>query len=399
MPVYRRNLIVISFTIFMVAAAWGQIIPLLPLFLKELGVTKSIALWSGLIFSTQALAAMIMQPYWGRLGDRVGRKAMILRAGCALVVIYFLIGHCRTGWQLLALRMLNGALTGFIPGSLALLATNTPDGLSGRYVATAQSASAIGGITGPVFGTVLAALFGLRWSFRVSGSIALLATTLVFFLVREERRPVPGPQTSLLADLRTTASLPAMPLVLGVAFLSAGVNPAIQAVLALHLPNLAGKPPAWVYGSIYALPGVAFATCAILWTWVAEKRTRRGVMALGLAGSMFSLLLLGVIQSIWLFVPVYLILGIFLAALAPNAAALMAEQVPANMRGQAYGIWQGANTFGQFVMPLAAGAVGASWGLPWVFVALATIMAGGAAVLVGKLRRRGRGVVSGEVHS
>jgi hypothetical protein len=47
MTYYRRNLLVLSFTIFLAAFSWEQIAPFLPLFLKDLGITQNLPFWSG----------------------------------------------------------------------------------------------------------------------------------------------------------------------------------------------------------------------------------------------------------------------------------------------------------------------------------------------------------------
>ena len=66
MPYYRRNLIVLSITIFMAATSWNQILPFLPLFLKELGVKSGIAFWSGMLLSVQAITVAFSGPFGGR---------------------------------------------------------------------------------------------------------------------------------------------------------------------------------------------------------------------------------------------------------------------------------------------------------------------------------------------
>lgn len=378
---YRRNLFILCFTVFLAAMSWNQIVPFLPLFLKDLGVTGSVVGWSGLVFAAQSLAAIFMQPFWGRMGDRVGRKPMIIRAGLCLAVIYFGMSICRTAWQLTLLRFLNGALTGFIPGSFALIATNTPDGLSGRYVATAQSASAIGGIAGPVAGGILAALLGRRGSLRLCSLTVLIATILVIMFVREENRPESDGKTSLLTDFRRTLSLQGMPLLLGIALLGAAVNPAIQPILALHLQILDSTRPVWFDGIAYAMPGAAFAAFAYLWSRAGELYTRHLMMGIGLAGATLALLFLGVATSLWTFVAGYFMLGVCLAALGPNTAAYIASEVPCQVRGRTYGILQAANTAGAFVAPLGAGVVGQALGLRWVFVMLAGVTMTGVVLL------------------
>ena len=110
-------------------------------------------------------------------------------------------------------------------------------------------------------------------------------------------------------------------------------------------------------------------------------------MGIGLAGVALNLLLLSMVNSVWLFAGGYFIVGVFLAALGPNAAAHIAAEVPAEVRGSTYGILQAANTAGAFVAPLAAGVIGAYLGFRWVFASLALATAGGALVMFSRSRR------------
>ena len=110
-------------------------------------------------------------------------------------------------------------------------------------------------------------------------------------------------------------------------------------------------------------------------------------MGLGLVGVAFGLFGLSLVRSVWPFAAAYFLVGVFLAALAPNAAAQMAQEIPAQARGRAYGIWQAANTLGGFVAPLVAGIIGSCLGLRWVFAASAVVTTGGALLIL----RRGGG--------
>ena len=95
-----------------------------PAFLIELGVTKHTEMWSGLLFSS-AFAGALSSPFWGAVGDKYGRKPMIIRAGLVLFVIYILMAFVTNEYQVLILR-LAGLLSGFIPGAIAIVGTNTP---------------------------------------------------------------------------------------------------------------------------------------------------------------------------------------------------------------------------------------------------------------------------------
>jgi MFS family permease len=68
MVYYRRNLLVLSLTSFLAACGLNQIVPLLPLFIKELGVKGGVAFWAGVTLAAQTVAMIVMLPYWGKLG-------------------------------------------------------------------------------------------------------------------------------------------------------------------------------------------------------------------------------------------------------------------------------------------------------------------------------------------
>src|SRR5690554_8059281 len=125
----------------MVMSGMTMIIPFLPLYIQELGVTdeKQVALWAGIIFAGNFVTAFIFQPVWGRLADKYGRKMMIIRSGFGMAVVMILMGFSTSVWHLLLLRILNGTISGFVPAAAALIATNTPKERTGFAMGTLQS--------------------------------------------------------------------------------------------------------------------------------------------------------------------------------------------------------------------------------------------------------------------
>jgi Major Facilitator Superfamily. len=81
---WKRNLTVAWLGCFLTGAAFSLVMPFLPLYVEQLGVTGHSALnmWSGLVFSITFLFSAIASPFWGGLADRKGRKnyAAALRA-------------------------------------------------------------------------------------------------------------------------------------------------------------------------------------------------------------------------------------------------------------------------------------------------------------------------------
>ncbi len=77
---------------------------------------------------------------------------MIIRAGFVLFAIYTLTAFVTNPYELLILRLLQGLLSGFIPGAVALIGTNTPSEKVGYALSLISTASASGGIVGPLLG-------------------------------------------------------------------------------------------------------------------------------------------------------------------------------------------------------------------------------------------------------
>ncbi len=142
---WKRNLIVAWLGCFLTGAAFSLVMPFLPLYVEQLGVTGHSALnmWSGIVFSITFLFSAIASPFWGGLADRKGRKLMLLRSALGMGIVMVLMGLAQNIWQFLILRALLGLLGGFVPNANALIATQVPRNKSaGRWVRSPQAALA-----------------------------------------------------------------------------------------------------------------------------------------------------------------------------------------------------------------------------------------------------------------
>lgn len=164
---WKRNLFILTISQFLVMSAMTMIIPFLPLYLGDLGVTdpKVVSIWAGFIFGANFLTAFLFSPFWGKVADKYGRKMMILRSGFGMALVISLTGFATGPISLLLLRLLNGVISGFIPASIGLVSTNTPKERVGYALGFLQSGTVAGGICGPLIGGVLAQAFGYRMIF------------------------------------------------------------------------------------------------------------------------------------------------------------------------------------------------------------------------------------------
>ncbi|MCL5104082.1 MAG: MFS transporter [Armatimonadetes bacterium] len=373
MPYYRRNIYVLSITIFLAAVSWQQIIPFLPQFIGELGAGRDIFKWIAIVFAAQSVASMLAQPLWGKMADTYGRKPMIIRAGLFLTGIYFAMSLCTVPWHLALLRFLNGALTGFIPGSYALVATNTPQELAPRAVATAQSASAAGLIVGPALGGFLASTLGYRGSMRVSGAAVLISTLLVWWLVKEPNKADEIEKTSLIQDVRISLRSPVQLSIIFAVMMAWFFGYSINPYLTLHLSKLSGDPPKWLIGAVYSIPAVAFVFSARYWTRLGESWGYHRTILAGLIGGGIGAVSLVFARNVWTFSWLYLLTGIWLAAIMPSAGALTCTRVDESFRGRAYGIQNSAGWAGALLAPVMASNMAAAYGIRSIFALVAGV--------------------------
>lgn len=379
MQYYRRNLQVLCLAIFLASISWFQVMPFLPFFLREMGVEGkgSLLRWSGIIFSCQSLASIMAVPYWGKLGDRYGRKPMTMRAGICLAGIYFGMGACHTPLQLAILRFLNGALTGFIPGAIALIATGTPRQHAPQAVATAQTASAVGQILGPGIGGLLMDWFTFRGSMRVSGCAVVVSTLLVWVFVRETRRAEPEEQTSLVDDFRLAFRSPILASIMLVVLINGFFMASVDPVLAIHLKEIASGAPRWLTGPVFSLPAAAFILSARRWSRRGDRVGYDHNIRTGLIGAAICAMCLAAVRSIWLFAIAFFALGLCVAAIAPSTGAVICTRIPEDFRGRAYGMQQSAATVAGLLAPVLATQVAAHLGVPSVFIATGTLYVAG----------------------
>ena len=97
----------------------------------------------------------IVSPIWGKLGDIHGRKLMLIRASLGMAIIMTLMGFVTDVYQLVALRFLMGAVSGFLSTAMTFIAAETPQEHSGWAISTIST----GGVSGSLLGPLLEVIY------------------------------------------------------------------------------------------------------------------------------------------------------------------------------------------------------------------------------------------------
>ncbi len=369
-PTWRRNLFVLWIGVFITAASFSMVVPFLPLFLLDMGVRAHVELWSGLLFSISFFFSALMAPYWGSLADKYGRKPMILRAGFGLCASYLLVAIVQNPYELLAVRAFQGLLAGYIPGAIALVATNSPEDRVGYSLAVLSTASSTGSILGPLVGGGLSHFFSNRVAFASAGVLTFIAAILVLIWVREDRFVPSKTRTSVVGALKSAASNRLLSITLLLTCLTAFSIMTIEPVLPLYIAEIGGSVgnASLLAGMVFSLAGIASILFAPRWGKLADKIGFRTVLLIGLIGGGLGNLAQIPFHEIWGFSIVRFVYGAFFCAVFPALNGLVVQATSAEFRGRAFGLNQTANQLGTMLGPLVGGLVGGMFSAHSVFL-------------------------------
>ena len=150
----------------------------LPIYALTAGYTT---LEIGLFFSAQEGVLILLKPWGGRLGDRLGHvRAVSLGMICLALTLPFLLTAGSTAGLIAVAVAMGGAQALIFPATVALIAEQAPAGQIGTGMGLAGSLKSGGKVAGPVLGGLLVAGLGYNgmfWLFAgllLAGALALL---------------------------------------------------------------------------------------------------------------------------------------------------------------------------------------------------------------------------------
>lgn len=374
---WRKELYVLWLSNFIVNLGFSLIMPFLPFYVQQLGVSDAggVEFWTGAIFAANFVTMTIFSPIWGAVADRTGRKLQMLRSGFGMAAVVGLMGLAGSVWQLLGLRLLQGIFAGFIPASTAYIAANVPRERAGWALGFLQTAGAGGMIIGPLVGGILARAIGsYRPIFFLTAAACFVAGLVVLVVIREQFTPPPHTQglsfaAELRQNLRQTAANPVLLAMMVVNFFNFFGLQTAEPILSLFLKTL-NTPAQWVdvaAGAVFSASGIANVIAAPIMGRYGDRIGFRRVLMVSLGGISIIYLLQTFVQSAWELLALRFLLGIFLGGAFPAASALVSRAAGREFQGRAFGLVNSAIFIGDVVGPLAGGSIAVLWGQRMVF--------------------------------
>ena len=344
---------------------------------------RDLDLWTAASGSASGLSMAIASPIWGVLGDRYGRKPMLIRSMLGGAITVGLIFLAQTPLQLVILRLAQGATSGTVAAATALVAAETPRHRVAWALGVVTSAVALGGAIGPVVGGLAGSVFGLRLVFLGGGILLLIATIPVFMIVKEsERRIREGPRLSTLATIRQRpGTVRALAVLIGAQGLVSTVQSASQVLIVLKLIETVASGASAAAGFTFSAAGITNSAAAVGYTAVARRvgYVRTVALASMLLAATIGLLVLA--PNAVLVVAVFGIAGLLNGTVIPATASMIGLETPPEAQSTVFGINASSVALGFFFGPLIAGGVAATAGVSTA-LGVSAILALGLAALI-----------------
>jgi MFS transporter, DHA1 family, multidrug resistance protein len=396
MPVWKRNLWVCWFGMFMTGIGMSQITPILPLYIRQLGVTDvgSISRLAGLAFGITFIVSAIFSPIWGIAADKFGRKPMLLRASLGMAVVIGCMGFAHHVYVLVGLRLLQGVITGYSTACTTLIATQTDKKYSGWALGTLSTANISGSLIGPTVGAWISEHFGLQNSFFVTGGLMFIVfiTTALFVqesFMRQHRK------VSRMKEVWAEVPEKGLTLTLFITFFVLTVAMySIEPVLTVYVSQLTKNTAhvALIAGLVFSASGLANILAAPRLGKLSDKVGAQKVILIALIVAGIVFIPQAFVTNPWQLAGLRFLLGLAAAGLSPSVNTLIKKITPDSLTGRVYGFNMSAAYLGAFAGSVLGGQIAGSYGIRSVFfVTSALLLLNAVWVYVGvykKLSRR-----------
>jgi len=371
---WRRNLVFVWFAQVLSLMGFAFAMSFAAYYIQALGVTDSdaVKMWNGLYQAAGPLAFGVMGPIWGALGDRFGRRLMMLRACLAASVIVYLMGCVSSVEQLIFLRLMQGMFTGTVSAAMTLVATTTPGRHHGVALGSLQTSIVVGWMGGSALGGYLADRIGYATTMKFGGVLLLVSALIVLLGVKEDFRK-PNGEEAVSSDSDNGQAgtlvgvLPIMALFLCVSL----ARRFDMAILPLFVQELNGGQlagSATRMGQLGAACSVAVALSAVVFGYLTDRLTPARIAIVSvLFGSVCtaSQFLVGSFGGL---VVARLCVSVAMGGLDPACQVWLTRSTIESRRGRLIGYSTSARSLGWIIASLSSAYIATRVGVRPVFL-------------------------------
>lgn len=345
-----------------------MIYPLLPVFLTQTLGAGPVAL--GIIEGSAEAISSFLKLIAGIWTDKIGKRKPFVVAGYLIAAISRpLIAFAKTWHFVFALRFFDRIGKGVRTSPRdALIADVTSLESRGRAYGIQRAMDHAGAIIGPLLATLLLGYFGITLHniFLLAAIPAMIGVSLLFLGIKEPKVKKSEIEKRTWQPVKDWKILnPQFKLFLLAVFIFTMGN-STDAFLLLKLSN-GGIPVSWI-----ALLWAGLHIVKMTTTYWGGKFTdsfgKKRMMVLGWIFYSIVYFAFAYVDSIIPLILVFLSYGLFYGLVEPAERALVAEMVPDNLRGSAFGYFHAVIGFGALPSSLLFGWIWQMWGAPLAFI-------------------------------
>ena len=400
----KKARLAIFFTVFVDLLGFGIVIPILPLYAKQVAATGAShwtsaitgwmdlsdpgAFWAGVVFVSFSVMQFIATPILGRVSDRVGRRPVlwISLLGSALGYLVMAL-TMRLEWVILA-RVVDGVTGGNIAVAQAAMADGSKPEERSKVLGMIGAAFGLGFVLGPALAGILAGSalgvsllqnHGWHLPFLVAAGLSFLASLLVILWLPETLTPDlrakaqarEGRGHALAMALRAKG----MPQLLLIALLAMSGFAMMEGTFSLMAAARFGfgqKQMGW----LFAFVGILIVLYqGGLVRVVAKRVPERAAIWSGLAFMALALFLLPRLGWKWPFLLILIPLAWGNGMNTTATQALASRLTPPEHQGSLFGALGAIQGLGRILGPLAGTLIFAKWGFASPYAAAAGAVA------------------------
>lgn len=388
----QRARLAIFLTVFVDLLGFGIVIPILPLYAKEIadhpsawmesvnhflglggaGTTPG-AFWAGVGFLSFSLMQFIASPILGRISDKVGRKPVLWMSLVGSSVGYLMLALTSRFEWMLAARILDGITGGNISVAQAAMAdSSTPEERS-KAMGMIGAAFGLGFVLGPAmagvlsgsaFGHHLLATRGWHLPFFVAAGLSLAASLMVALWLPETLTPDSRARSRETRGhaLVKAFQRPGMPQLLTVSLLAMAGFSMMEGTFALLVHQRFDFHQREV-GYLFAGIGILLVIYqGGLVRVVAKRIPERAALVTGLLMMGLSLPLMPVAAWMWPFVLLFIPLSWGSGMGNTAGSALASRLTPPEDQGSLFGVLNAMTGLGRIIGPAVGTFTFARWG-------------------------------------
>lgn len=362
-----RDVLVLTLNAFFVSLGFGVMMPVLPTFARQFGVSTTMI---SLVISAFAFMRLITSPLAGPLIDRFGAKLNLGVGIFAVAASSAAAGLATSFLQLLIFRGIGGIGSAiFTVAAMTMLVRSVPSTIRGRATGLYQSGFLIGAMAGPAVGGLVSTIspsapfFFYAITLTVGGVLVL--TLIRPRPVRVEATtdaPPPLPLRQVLRDVRYRVACLAN---FATGWQAFGVR---SALVPLLITGAMGLGTQWS-GYVFAIAAVAQTIALAPVGRATDTRGRRPMILAGALIVAVTSLAIPFSPNVAVLAAVLAVLAVGSAMLSTAPTATAGDVVGRHGGGTPLALFSMTSDIGVIVGPLVAGMLTDSVGMGWAFAA------------------------------